>query len=187
MEERQWTQLWSFNPEGKFNSMQSMSLPYIVEPRKRWRAMTRYHNFILNGRKYRTHDFVYVANDDSIAAQKTASREEDGGSLPRLTKYWVAKILEIRAADEHHVYARIYWMYSPDELPPNTRYGEESIEVDVINVISIVTQAQVHQWIESNDDEVRDALYWRQAFNIATLQLSSWSAIVGPRRTQTNF
>lgn len=48
--------------------------------------------------------------------------------MPRLTKYWVAKILEIRAADEHHVYARIYWMYSPDELPPNTRYGEESIE-----------------------------------------------------------
>ncbi|KJK89000.1 hypothetical protein H633G_07146 [Metarhizium anisopliae BRIP 53284] len=165
--------------------------------------MTRYHNFILNGRKYSTHDFVYVANHDSIEAQKIASREEDGGSLPRLTKYWVAKILEIRA-DEHHVYARIYWMYSPDELPPNTRYGEESIEgrqtyhgtneliasnhMDVINVISIVTEAQVHQWIESNDDEVRDALYWRQAFNIATLQLSqSWSAIVGPRRTQTNF
>ncbi|KAK9438302.1 BAH domain-containing protein [Metarhizium brunneum] len=188
MEERQWTQLWPFNPEGKFNSMQSMSLPYIVEPRKRWRAMTRYHNFILNGRKYSTHDFVYVANDDSIETQKIASRVEDGGSLPRLTKYWVAKILEIRAADEHHVYARIYWMYSPDELPPNTRYGEESIEgrqtyhgkneliasnhMDVINVISIVTEAQVHQWIESNDDEVRDALYWRQAFNIATLQLS---------------
>ncbi|EFY94590.2 Bromo adjacent region [Metarhizium robertsii ARSEF 23] len=129
MEESQRTQLWPFNPEGKFNSMQSMSLPYIVEPRKRWRAMTPYHNFILNGRKYSTHDFVYVANDDSIEAQKIASREEDGGSLPRLTKYWVAKILEIRAADEHHVYARIYWMYSPDELPPNTRYGEESIEV----------------------------------------------------------
>ncbi|KJK73565.1 hypothetical protein H634G_11180 [Metarhizium anisopliae BRIP 53293] len=188
MEERQRTQLWPFNPEGKFNSMQSMSLPYIVEPRKRWRAMTPYHNFILNGRKYSAHDFVYVANDDSIEAQKIASREEDGGSLPRLTKYWVAKILEIRAADEHHVYARIYWMYSPDELPPNTRYGEESIEgrqtyhgeneliasnhMDVINVISIVTEAQVHQWIESNDEEVRDALYWRQVFNIATLQLS---------------
>ncbi|KAK9443892.1 BAH domain-containing protein [Metarhizium brunneum] len=191
MEEMQWTQLWPFNPEDKFNSMQSMSLPYIVEPRNRWRAMTRYHNFILNGRKYGTHDFVYVANDDSIEAEKIASREEGVGSLLQLTKYWVAKILESRAADEHHVYARIYWMYSPDELPPNTRHGEEMIEgrqsyhgkneliasnhMDVINVVSIVTEAQVHQWIESNDDEVHDALYWRQAFNIATLQLSECS------------
>lgn len=37
-----------------------------------------------------------------------------------MTDYWVAKILEVRALDEHHVYARVYWMYSPDELPPNT-------------------------------------------------------------------
>lgn len=33
---------------------------------------------------------------------------------------WVAKILEIRAVDEIHVYARVYWMYFPDELPVNT-------------------------------------------------------------------
>lgn len=44
--------------------------------------------------------------------------------------------------------------------------------MDVINVVSIVAEAQVRQWIESHDDEVHDALYWRQAFNLATLELS---------------
>jgi hypothetical protein len=44
--------------------------------------------------------------------------------------------------------------------------------VDVINVVSIVAVAQVHQWIESNDDEAHGGLYWRQAFNLKTLELS---------------
>ena len=38
--------------------------------------------------------------------------------------YWVAKILEIRASDENHVFARVYWMYSPDDLPRNGSGGE---------------------------------------------------------------
>lgn len=33
----------------------------------------------------------------------------------------------MRASDEHHVYARIYWMYSPDELPAGTVDGKKTI------------------------------------------------------------
>ena len=44
--------------------------------------------------------------------------------------------------------------------------------MDVVNVVSIVAVAQVREWIESNDDEVHDSLYWRQAFNFETLELS---------------
>lgn len=52
---------------------------------------------------------------------------------------WVAQILEIRAADEHHVYSRVYWMYSPHDLPskaarnrghtlePSHRYGQDEL------------------------------------------------------------
>jgi hypothetical protein len=80
---------------------------------------------IVNGNKYRTDDFVYVANDDSVKAQETARQE---GSPLHSTHCWVAKILEIRAADEHHVYARVFWMYAPEELPPKTQHDEETIE-----------------------------------------------------------
>jgi hypothetical protein len=40
---------------------------------------------------------------------------------------WVARILEIRASDEHHVYARVYWMYWPDELPEGTLDGKKYV------------------------------------------------------------
>lgn len=43
------------------------------------------------------------------------------------TDYWVARILEIRALDADNVYARIFWMYSPDELPPNTLSNEDYV------------------------------------------------------------
>lgn len=41
--------------------------------------------------------------------------------------YWVAKILEIRASDEYHVYARIYWMYSPGDLPRDVLDGDSLV------------------------------------------------------------
>jgi hypothetical protein len=44
--------------------------------------------------------------------------------------------------------------------------------VDVINVSSVTMPAIVNQWIETNDDEIQDALYWRQAFDCRNSQLS---------------
>jgi hypothetical protein len=69
-----------------------------------------------------------VANDATIERQKAAANP-DGTSQPRKSDDdWVARILEIRAADEHHVYARVNWMYSPDELPKGTIDGKRSVE-----------------------------------------------------------
>lgn len=119
---------------------------------------------------------------------------------------WVARILEIRASDEHHVYARVYWMYWPDELPQGTHDGKKTVQsrqpyhglneliasnhskilprtkqrcsgtdkaaVDIINVVSVTSQAQVKQWYEENDEEIQNALYWRQAFDVRTYELS---------------
>jgi len=44
--------------------------------------------------------------------------------------------------------------------------------VDIINVVSVTSQAQVKQWYEENDDEIQQALYWRQAFDVRTYELS---------------
>ncbi|GAO15947.1 hypothetical protein UVI_02039680 [Ustilaginoidea virens] len=182
-------QMSPFEPRGKFKSNQSMNLSYAIEPRKRWLDMTRYNSFVLNGYKYCNDDFVYVANDTTIERQKATGKSSDGENLLQSADYWVARILEVRASDEHHVYARIYWMYSPDELPSGTVDGKKSISgrqpyhgnneliasnhMDVINVVSVAMKATVHQWIESDDEEVQDALYWRQAFNCRTSQISS--------------
>ena len=44
--------------------------------------------------------------------------------------------------------------------------------VDVINVVSVTMPATVNQWIETDDEEIQDALYWRQAYDTRNGQLS---------------
>ena len=85
---------------------------------------------LVNAVKYFTEDYVYVANDDSIARQKALANTEgkETKSYQRSSDDWTARVLEIRASDEHHVYAHLYWMYSPDELPKETREGGKAIK-----------------------------------------------------------
>jgi hypothetical protein len=44
--------------------------------------------------------------------------------------------------------------------------------VDIINVVSVAAPATVNQWDEQNEDEVQQALYWRQAIDVRTMELS---------------
>jgi hypothetical protein len=44
--------------------------------------------------------------------------------------------------------------------------------VDIINVVSVTSPAEVTQWFEENDEEVQGALYWRQALDVRTNELS---------------
>jgi len=181
-------QMSPFTPSGKFKTYETMDVYYQVDPAKKWTDMTRYNSFVLNGVKYFSEGFIYVANDSSIERQKAMTNNEP---MPRKRSDddWVARILEIRASDEHHVYARIYWMYWPDELPQGTHDGKRSIQgrqpyhgageliasnhMDIINVVSVTSPAQVRQWYEENDDEIQQALYWRQAFDVRTYELST--------------
>ncbi|OAA64974.1 Bromo adjacent region [Cordyceps fumosorosea ARSEF 2679] len=177
-------QISPFEPAGKFRACETMDMHYRIDQRKQWMSMTRYNSFVLNGLKFLNGEFIFIANDDAIERQKS-------GKLPKHEvgprDFWVARILEIRASDEHHVYARVFWMYSPDELPAATMSGQKtaagrqphhgineliaSNHMDIINVVSVVQCAQVKHWIES-DDEEQNALYWRQAFDCRTNELS---------------
>lgn len=75
--------------------------------------------------KFHTDDYVYVANEESVKRQRTAD-----ATVPprRLTDHWVARIVEIRALDEQSVFARVFWMYWPDELPAGTIDGRKSVK-----------------------------------------------------------
>ncbi|XXG94055.1 hypothetical protein Hte_000306 [Hypoxylon texense] len=177
-----------FSPMGKFKDPNNtMDRHYQVQPYQKWMDMTRYNSFVLNGVKYWSEGFIFVANNSTIERQKNP-----GETLQPRKKSdddWVARILEIRASDEHHVYARVYWMYWPDELPTGTLDGKKSVQgrqwyhganeliasnhMDVINVVSVTAAATVNQWDETNEEEVQPALYWRQAFDVRSMELSS--------------
>ncbi|KEY72676.1 hypothetical protein S7711_10231 [Stachybotrys chartarum IBT 7711] len=183
-----------FAPTGKFKTNETMDLYYTITPNRQWLSMTRYNSFVpnlglVNDTKYQIEDFVHVANDATIERQKAAANIEVADRFRKAEDDWVARILEIRAADEHHVYARVIWMYSPDELPKGTIDGKRFVEgrqpyhgqteliasnhMDIINVFSVSMPATVKQWIEADEDEIREALYWRQAFDCLHLELSS--------------
>ncbi|KAI0468750.1 hypothetical protein F4859DRAFT_201653 [Xylaria cf. heliscus] len=177
-----------FSPMGKFKDPNNtMDRYYQVLPHQKWMDMTRYNSFVLNGVKYYSEGFIFVANNSTIERQKNPG--EPRQSRQKSEDDWVARILEIRASDEHHVYARVYWMYWPDELPAGTQEGKKFVQgrqsyhgqneliasnhMDVINVVSVTAQATVNQWDETNEDEVQQALYWRQAFDVRSMELSS--------------
>ncbi|KAF5707238.1 hypothetical protein FMUND_11211 [Fusarium mundagurra] len=184
-------QISPFSPTGSFKTHDTMDLYYTVEPGKRWQDMTRYNSFVLNSIKYYSEGFVYVANESTVEHQKATN--DDKGGYKKSNDEWVARILEIRASDEHHVYARVYWMYWPDELPPGTIDRKKTVQgrqpyhgtneliasnhMDIINVVSVTAPAIVNQWIESDDEEIQDALYWRQAYDCRKPQLSVSCAI----------
>lgn len=44
--------------------------------------------------------------------------------------------------------------------------------VDIINVVSVTSQAAVNHWLEENDAEIQENLYWRQALDVRTMELS---------------
>ncbi|MBE3045566.1 hypothetical protein IMZ48_24070 [Candidatus Bathyarchaeota archaeon] len=44
--------------------------------------------------------------------------------------------------------------------------------MDIINVVSVTAMAHVNQWVEENDDDIQNALYWRQAVDARNLELS---------------
>ncbi|RYP48641.1 hypothetical protein DL768_005485 [Monosporascus sp. mg162] len=177
-----------FSPMGKFKDPNNtLDRHYQVQPFQKWVDMTRYNSFVLNGVKYYSEGFIFVANSSTIERQKNPN--EALQPRKKSDDDWVARILEIRASDEHHVYARVYWMYWPDELPAGTQEGRRTIQgrqsyhgqneliasnhMDVINVVSVTAAATVNQWDETNEDEVQPALYWRQAFDVRSMELSS--------------
>ncbi|CAK7201060.1 hypothetical protein SEUCBS139899_003761 [Sporothrix eucalyptigena] len=196
-----------FEPKGEFVTHSNMDVHYVVEPAKQWADMTRYNSFVLNGVKYFCEGFIYVANDASLERQKSgaaagssaaaagaagaagATGAQSVGPRKRSEDDWVARILEIRASDEHHVYARVFWMYWPDELPAGTHYGKRVVQgrqpyhgaseliasnhMDVINVVSVTSMASVNHLNEDKDDDVQSALYWRQALDVRSMELSS--------------
>ena len=86
------------------------------------------HRTAVNGTKYYSEGFVFVANESTIERQKSAQALGSLGPIRKKDDDWVARILEIRAADEHHVYARVYWMYWPDELPAGTVDGKRTVQ-----------------------------------------------------------
>ena len=92
--------------------------------------------------------------------------------------FWVARVLEVRAMDSQNVYLRVFWMYWPDELPMGRQgyHGKHELiasnHMEIIDAMTVAGKASVSHWLEKDEENVLDALYWRQTFNWQTQTLS---------------
>ncbi|KAI5840640.1 hypothetical protein BZA05DRAFT_412529 [Tricharina praecox] len=108
-------------------------------------------------------DFVYINNESIPHGTELTSVDE--------SKFWIARILEIKASDEFHVYLRIYWMYRPGDLKGGKQWHHGANEVvnsnhmDVVDAMTVIGKAQVGHWLEMDDDEELPMLYWRQIYD----------------------
>ena len=91
-----------------------------------------------------------------------------------------ARILEIRARDAKNVYVRLYWLYTPEQLPSGRQphHGKDELiatnHMEIIDAqrvlepIAIVDLKQtVESWHGSNQ-----GMYWRQTYHVLTKELS---------------
>ncbi|UNI21907.1 hypothetical protein JDV02_007853 [Purpureocillium takamizusanense] len=174
-------QEWPFPPFGG-SLRRDMDVSYTIEPQQEWLNMKRYNSFVLKHDKYYVEDFVYVASSATAEQQSDVKEDPDQAAVIQLADHWVAKILEVRAADESHVYARVYWMYSSEELPSHTLgklvsdYCQQELiasnHMGVINVTRVVRHARVKQLADGETVQDEGAIYWRHVVDYRTSVLS---------------
>jgi hypothetical protein len=100
-------------------------------------------------------------------------------------KFWVARVLEIRAIDEAHVYLRVYWLYWPEELPGGRAlyHGKKELiasnHMEIIDAMTVSGRANVKHWLELDDEEDLPDLFWRQKFDFpsGTLMVRYYSLV----------
>jgi hypothetical protein len=114
---------------------------------------------------------TFAVNDTVFI--KSSEDEDPDPDAP--IKGWVARVLEVRAGDEQHVYLRIYWLYRPEDLPGGRRdyHGRNELiasnDMQIIDAMTVNAKANVRHWVELEDkSEVfpGDQLFWRQTYNL---------------------
>lgn len=123
-------------------------------------------NFALN-------EYIFVNHESGVNAPPNQPPKAD--SYDR--DFWVARVLEIRALDEAHVYLRVYWLYWPEELPGGRQpyHGEKELiasnHMEIIDAMTVSGRAHVKHWLELDEDEELPDLFWRQKYDFPSKTL----------------
>lgn len=113
-------------------------------------------------------DFVYINNGELAQWEET---DDD-------KKFWIARVLEVRASSPSAVYLRVYWMYWPSELHSGPEYYHGKSELvasnhmEIIDAMTVAGKAEVTHLMEEEDAPTATGLYWRQKLNFQSGKVS---------------
>ncbi|RPA90551.1 hypothetical protein L873DRAFT_1717284 [Choiromyces venosus 120613-1] len=142
---------------------------YAIKPRKQWDQLTKYRSFVVGTENFALNEHIFV-NHSNIPHGTDLGASDD-------KKFWVARVLEIRAVDESHVYLRVYWLYWPEELPGGRQpyHGAKEIiasnHMEIIDAMTVSGRATVKHWMELDEEEDLPDLFWRQKFDYPSQML----------------
>lgn len=133
-----------------------------------WRDLDSFQALQHGDFKFAVGDVVFV-----LAGSETLlERETDTDEGAAFDNCWVAQIIEIRAVDQNDIFARIWWLHRPEELPSGRLRHHADGEVfpsnhmDLIEATSIQGKCQsVKRLDEDRFDQVSGGyvgLFWRQ-------------------------
>jgi hypothetical protein len=131
--------------------------------------LTRFFLFKVGAENFAINQYIFV-NHSNIPNGADLGAADDN-------KFWVARVLEIRAVDAAHVYLRVYWLYWPEELPCGRQpyHGQKELvasnHMEIIDALTVSGRANVKQWFELDEDEDLPELFWRQKFDYPTQTL----------------
>ncbi|RPB14315.1 hypothetical protein P167DRAFT_503589 [Morchella conica CCBAS932] len=136
---------------------------FTINPKKQWDTLKKYRHFVVGTESFALQEYIFV-NHDNIPHGIDITNMDDH-------KFWVARVLEIRAIDEAHVYLRVYWLYWPEELPGGRApyHGKKELiasnHMEIIDAMTVSGRANVKHWLELDDEEDLPDLFWRQKFD----------------------
>lgn len=173
----------------------SASDVYVVRPVAIWESLSRFKQFSgkcscpalirayphESGPVYNEH---YALNDDVYITRYSTNfnQTRDGTVSSRVEQEeeWAARVVEIKGFDQAHVYLRVMWYYSPEDLPRGREehHGLEELicsnDTAIVLGSSVIGHADIPKWIEADEDEPpkHASPYWRQTYDKITGQLS---------------
>lgn len=96
---------------------------------------------------------------------------------------WKAKVLEVRALDQEHVYIRVSWLNRPEDLPSGRKkyHGRHELiptnQMDIIDAMAVNGPLAVRHWDDFEDDATtmpeEDQYFWRQTYDFANTKTFS--------------
>jgi hypothetical protein len=125
---------------------------------------------VVGSERIATGDFILVSHSIS-----------EGSAFDSLSD-WKAKVLEVRAHDEEHVYVRVSWLNRPEDLEGGRQnhHGKNELvptnQMDVINAQAVNGTFRLTRYerLKYDDRKIasdKDEYFWRQTFDFATKRL----------------
>lgn len=102
--------------------------------------------------------------------------DETEDALIDPTAQWKARVLEVRALDQEHVYIRVVWLNRPEDLEIGRKdyHGKNELiptnQMDIIDAMAVNGALKVMHWneLEDGDDAAmphEDDFFWRYTFD----------------------